>query len=124
MSERVPKTAGVVKLDVESVLFTTEGRGFVKQLAEVSRIISLKNTEVEFIGEEILKTGYIADCKSVQIFKCPKGYFLFCNKAFTMNNWSAIADDLQQLQAKAYDDLMRQKIAELGETANVEEEVQ
>ena len=98
MSERVTKADGIAKLDVESVVQTTEGRAFIKQLTAVSRIISLKSTEVEFVGEEILKTGYVADCKSIQVFKCPDGYFLFCNKAFTMNNWSAIADDLPQLQ--------------------------
>ena len=65
MSEKPVKPKDVVSLDVESNLQTTEGRVFLNQINKVSRVLYLKDTAVEFKGEQLLNTGYIADFKSV-----------------------------------------------------------
>lgn len=114
--EKAPKANDTVKLDVETVLQTSEGRSFLNQLNAVSRVLSIKNSEVEFKGEEILKTGYVGDCKSVHLFKCPDGYFLFCNKAFTRNNWSAASEKLIDVIDKAYDGEIKNKISQILRT--------
>ncbi len=110
--EKAPKPKDTVKLDVETILQTTEGRSFLNQLNEVSRVLSVKGSEVNFRGEEILKTGYLGDYKSVQLFKCPNGYFLFCNKAFTKNNWSTAAGKLNDVIEKIQDGEVKKKISE------------
>jgi len=110
--EKAPKPKDTVKLDVETILQTTEGRSFLNQLNEVSRVLSVRNSEVDFKGEEILKTGYLGDCKSVQLFKCPDGYFLFCNKASTKNNWSAASSKLNDVIEKIQNEEVKKKISE------------
>jgi len=110
--EKTPRPKDIVKLDVETVLQTTEGRSFLNQLNEVSRVLSVRDSAVDFKGEEILKTGYLGDCKSVQLFKCPNGYFLFCNKAFTKNNWSAAGSKLNDVIEKIQDGQIKKKISE------------
>jgi len=110
--EKAPRPKDIVKLDVETVLQTTEGRSFLNQLNEVSRVLSVRDSAVDFKGEEILKTGYLGDCKSVQLFKCPNGYFLFCNKAFTKNNWSAAGSKLNDVIEKIQDGQIKKKISE------------
>lgn len=110
--EKVPKPKDTVKLDVETILQTTEGRSFLNQLNEVSRVLSMRDSAVYFKGEKILKTGYLGDCKSVQLFKCPNGYFLFCNKAFTKNNWSAAGSKLNDVIEKIQDREVKKKISE------------
>jgi len=110
--EKAPGPKDIVKLDVETVLQTTEGRSFLNQLNEVSRVLSVRDSAVDFKGEEILKTGYLGDCKSVQLFKCPNGYFLFCNKAFTKNNWSAAGSKLNDVIEKIQDGEIKKKISE------------
>ena len=110
--EQAPGPKDIVKLNVETVLQTTEGRSFLNQLNEVSRVLSVRNSAVDFKGEEILKTGYLGDCKSVQLFKCPNGYFLFCNKAFTKNNWSAAGSKLNDVIEKIQDGEIKKKISE------------
>ena len=52
---------------------------------------------MQFKGEQVLKTGYMGDYKSLILYKCPKGYFLFGDKAFGKNNVSWIGDDLDAL---------------------------
>lgn len=99
-----------VKLDVETSLFTMEGRVFLKQLNSVSSVLSISDTQVEFLGDEMVKTGYVGDCKSVQFFQCPKGFFIFCNKAFTKNNWSATGQTVVEVLDKINDSSIREKV--------------
>lgn len=115
--ENAPKAKDVVKLDVETVLQTTEGRVFLDQLKSVSRVLSIKDSVVEFKGEEILKTGYVGDCKGVQLFECPNGYFLFCNKAFTKNNWSTSGEKLNEVVGRVEDKEIRDKVSKMLATA-------
>lgn len=103
---------GVVKLDVESCLQTMEGRIFIKHLNQVSHVLSLRDTELEFKGEELVKTGYVGDCKSVMLFKCPKGYFLFCDKAFGKNNWSVIGDTVEAVLEQVNNQEVKEKLQE------------
>ncbi len=110
--EKAPKPKDIVKLDVETILQTTEGRSFLNQINQVSRILSIRDSKVDFKGEEILKTGYLGDCKSVHLFKCPNGYFLFCNKAFTKNNWSSAGSKLNEIIEKIQDGEVKKKISE------------
>jgi hypothetical protein len=116
MSDETPQLAEVVKLDTEAVLLTSEGRTFLNQLTCVSRIITISNTTVTFKGKEVMKTGYWGDYKSVQLFECPQGYFLFCNKLFSKNNWSAAASDLdtlfQQITDRALADRIQQELSQ------------
>ena len=109
MSEKAPKPTDRVKLDVETILQTAEGRHFLNQLNFVSQIVTIKDSQVEFKGEQMVKTGYVADCKSVQLFKCPDGYFLFCNKAATKNNWSVSGRGLEEVLSKLYDNEIKNK---------------
>ena len=111
MSEKTEQPKDKVKLDVETILLTTEGRHFIKQIQSVSRILLINHSEVTFKGEEMAKLGYVGDCKSVQLFKCPDGYFLFCNKAMSMNNWSAVDASLENLLNKVYDPEIKEKVA-------------
>ncbi|MFQ5677690.1 MAG: hypothetical protein ACE5G1_17510, partial [bacterium] len=111
--EKAPKVKDTVKLDVETILQTTEGRVFLDQLKSVSRVLSFKDSEVEFKGEEILKTGYVGDCKRVHLFKCPNGYFLFCNKAFTKNNWSTTGEKLNELVSRVENKEIRERVSEM-----------
>ncbi|MCZ6803916.1 MAG: hypothetical protein O7D86_08285 [Proteobacteria bacterium] len=46
--EKAPKPKDTVKLDVETILQTTEGRSFLNQLNQVSRVLSIRNSEVNF----------------------------------------------------------------------------
>ncbi len=103
MSEKAPQANNSINLDVETILLTAEGRPFIKQINSVSRVLSMKHSEVKFRGEQLVKTGYVGDCKSVQLFKCPNGYFLFCNKAFSNNNWSIAGDTLKDVFAALTD---------------------
>ncbi len=112
MSEKAAKAKDVVSLDVESNVQTFEGRKFLNQLNSVSHVLHLKDTTVEFKGEEVLKTGYVGDFKSLILYKCPKGYFLFGDKAFGKNNWSAAASKLDELVAKLDDSDVKKKISE------------
>ncbi len=112
MSANASRAKDVVKLDVETTLNTIEARKFLNQISLVSRVLSMRDTEVEFKGEEIAATGYVGDCKSVQLFKCPNGFFLFCNKAFTKNNWSAAARTLEEVLQQIDDDAVRAKVSE------------
>ena len=110
--EKTQNPEDTVKLDVETILQTTEGRIFLNQLNQVSRVLSIRNSEVNFKGVEVVKTGYLGDCKSVHLFKCPNGYFLFCNKAFTKNNWSAAGSKLNDVIEKIQDGEVKKKISE------------
>ena len=112
MSEKATKPTDRVKLDVETILQTAEGRHFLNQLNFVSQIVTIKDSQVEFKGEQMVKTGYVADCKSVQLFKCPDGYFLFCNKAATKNNWSVSGRGLEEVLSKLYDNEIKNKLEE------------
>ena len=58
MSEKPVKSKDVVSLNVETNLQTTVGRDFLNQINKVSRVLYLKDTAVEFKGEQLLKTGY------------------------------------------------------------------
>jgi len=108
----------IAKLDTETSLHTSEGRIFINQLRSVTEIISILDTSAQFKGEEIVKTGYLGEYKSVHLFKCPKGYFLFCNKTFTKNNWSIADSDLEALMSKISDnDVVQRLKEELLETA-------
>ncbi len=110
--EKTQNPEDTVKLDVETILQTTEGRSFLNQLNQVSRVLSMRNSEVNFKGVEVVKTGYLGDCKSVHLFKCPNGYFLFCNKASTKNNWSAAGSKLNDVIEKIQDGEVKKKISE------------
>ena len=110
MSEKA--SAGGIKLDTETILQTAEGRPFIKQINSVSHVLSMKNSEVEFKGEELVKTGYVGDCKSVQLFKCPGGFFLFCTKSFTKNNWSTAGTTLDQVLSAVTDPDIRKALEE------------
>lgn len=111
MSENARQANNVAKLDLESSVHTIEGRNFLNQLNRVSHILSLKGSEVVFKGGQLFKTGYVGDCKSVQLFKCPGGYFLFCNRAFTMNNWSAAGETIDEVVSRVDDAQIKQKIS-------------
>lgn len=102
----------VAKLDFETSLFTIEGRTFLKQLSSVSRVLSVKDAGAEFWGDEKVKTGYVGDCKSVQLFECPDGFLLFCNKAFTNNNWSATGQTVAEVLDKVSNFDVKKKIEE------------
>jgi hypothetical protein len=118
MSEKAKKASDVVSLDVETILQTTEGRIFLNQLNTVSKVLRMIDSTVEFKGEELLKTGYVSDCKSIQLFKCPNGYFLFLNKAFTKNNLSFAEPDIDGLLDKIADNEIKDRLEkELSETA-------
>ena len=104
MSEKPVKPKDVVSLDVETNLQTTEGRVFLNQISKVSRVLYLKDSAVEFKGEQLLKTGYIADFKSVMLYKCPNGYFIFGDKAFgkrRMRDRYVILGTLAEFDAEA-----------------------
>ena len=113
MPEKPVKSKDVVSLNVETNLQTTEGRIFLNQINKVSRVLHLKDSMVEFKGEQLLKTGYIADFKSVIFYKCPNGYFIFGNKAFGKNNWSATGHDLDEVVSQVADDKIKKMILEL-----------
>ena len=113
MSEKPVKPKDVVLLDVETNLQTTEGRVFLNQISKVSRVLYLKDSAVEFKGEQLLKTGYIADFKSVMLYKCPNGYFIFGDKAFGKNNWSAVGHDLDEVASQVDDEKIKKMISEL-----------
>lgn len=113
MSEKAAKPKDRVKLDVQTILHTTEGRPFINQLNTVSHVLTMKDSEVEFKGELLAKTGYVSDCKSAQLFRCPNGYFLFCDKAFTNNNWSAIGQSINEVLSKLDDADIKNKLQEL-----------
>lgn len=102
----------VAKLDFETSLFTIEGRIFLKQLSSVSYVLSVKDSGAEFWGEEKVKTGYVGDCKSVHLFECPEGFLLFCNKAFTQNNWSATGQTAAEVLDKVYDIEIKKRVEE------------
>ncbi|NIR53014.1 hypothetical protein GWO43_30665 [candidate division KSB1 bacterium] len=112
MSEKAAKPKDVVTLDVETNVQTTEGRIFLNQLNSVSHVLHLKDTTVRFKGEEILKTGYLGDFKSVILYKCPKGFFLFGDKAFGKNNVSWIGGTLDEVLNKLTDEEIKKKISE------------
>lgn len=112
MSDKPARPQDVIKLDTETVLQTTEGRIFINQLNTVSHVLAMRNAEVEFKGEELVKTGYVGDWKSVQLYKCPKGYFLFCDAAFGMNNWSAIGETVEEVLDKITDKDVRKRVEE------------
>lgn len=112
MSEKAAKPKDVATLDTETNLQTTEGRKFINQLNTVSHVLHLKDTTVTFKGEEVLKTGYVGDFKSLILYKCPRGYFLFGDKAFGKNNWSMIASSEDELLAKLNDGEIKKKISE------------
>ena len=118
MSETTSNEQAIVKLDTETSLLTSEGRVFLNQIASVSSIMRVNNTSVEFLGEELVKTGYVSDCKRVQLIKCPAGYFLFADKTFTKNNWSVAAPDLETLLQNVPDREVRTQLEkELSATA-------
>lgn len=108
--EKVAKPKDVVTLDVETNVQTTEGRIFLHQLNAVSHVLQPKDTKVEFKGEQVFKSGYIGEFKSVVLYKCPKGYFLFGDKVFGNNNVSWIGGDLDELLSKVSDKEIIQKI--------------
>ncbi|MFQ5824785.1 MAG: hypothetical protein ACE5JB_12065 [bacterium] len=110
MTEHATKPKAVVKLDIETNVQTGEGRIYLKQLNRVSHVLFLRAAEVEFKGELVLKTGYVGDCKSVMLYKCPNGYFLFCDKAFGKNNWSAIGQTFEEVIAKVSNEEIKKKL--------------
>jgi len=112
MSEKAAKPKDVVTLDLETNVQTAEGRIFLNQLNTVSHVLHLKDTTVEFKGEEVLRTGYVGDFKSLMLYKCPNGYFLFGDMAFGKNNWSVIGRSLNDLLAKVSDKDIKKKITE------------
>lgn len=112
MSEKAAKPKDVMSLDLESNVQTFEGRKFLNQLNSVSHVLHLKDTTVQFKGEEVLKTGYVGDFKSLILYKCPNGYFLFADKAFGKNNWSVTGGTLEELLAKLPDGDVRKKLTE------------
>ncbi|MFQ6114587.1 MAG: hypothetical protein ACE5NG_10970 [bacterium] len=112
MSEHGAGPEGVVKLDIETNVQTGEGRIFLNQLNQVSHVLFFRDTEVEFKGETALKTGYVGDCKSVTLYKCPNGFFLFCNAAFGKNNWSAIGQTFEEVLAKVSSKEIKKKLQE------------
>jgi hypothetical protein len=115
MSDENTTAETIAKVDTENSLFTSEGRLYIKQLRSVSEIVAINETTAQFKGEEIVKTGYVGDYKSVHLFKCKKGYFLFCNKLFTKHNWSAAAEELdtllQQVPDKNVSELLKKELA-------------
>ncbi|MFQ5709149.1 MAG: hypothetical protein ACE5HO_16965 [bacterium] len=117
MAEHAKKTKSneIVKLDVEANVQTMAGRVFLRQLNEVSHVLRLKDTEVEFKGELLVKSGYVGDCKSAVLYKCPKGYFLFCDQAFGSNNWSVIGSTLEDLLDKVQDTGIKEKLKQASE---------
>jgi len=118
MSEKPSRPKGSVKLNVETILQTSEGRSFLNQINQVGRVLAMKDSEVEFKGEEVAKTGFVSDCKSVQLFKCERGYFVFCNKTFSMNNWSTAGASIDVILNKISDEEIRAVLAEqLGQEA-------
>jgi len=112
MSDKPAKPQDIVKLDTETILQTAEGRVFINQLNTVSHVLSMQDAELQFKGEEVLKTGYIGDWKSIQLFKCPNGFFLFCDAAFGKNNWSAIGETVEEVLGKIGDKEVRQRVEE------------
>jgi len=112
MSDKPAKPQDVIKLDTETVLQTTEGRIFINQLNTVSHVLAMRDAEIEFKGEEIVKTGYVGDWKSVQLYKCPNGYFLFCDAAFGKNNWSTIGKSVEEVLDRISDEEVRRRVEE------------
>lgn len=112
MSEKAAKPKDVTSLDVETNLQTTEGRRFLNQLNTVSHVLHLKDTTATFKGEEMMKTGYVGDFKSLILYKCPGGFFLFGDRAFGKNNWSLIAKSLDELLNQIDDGEPKKKIME------------
>jgi hypothetical protein len=112
MSEKTTKPKDLVILDLETNVQTAEGRIFLNQLNAVSHVLYLKDTTVEFKGEEVVRTGYVGDFKSLMLYKCPNGYFLFGDKAFGKNNWSAVGKTLDELLTKVKGEEIKKKIAE------------
>lgn len=106
------KAQDVVTLDVESNLQTTEGRSFINQLNQVSHVLHLKDTVVQFKGETLIATGYVGDYKTVQLYKCPNGYFLFADMAFGKDNWSVIGRTLDEVLGQVQDKEVTKKIKE------------
>jgi len=112
MSEKAAKPKDLVTLDLETNVQTAEGRIFLNQLNTVSHVLHLKDTTVEFKGEEVLRTGYIGDFKSLMLYKCPNGYFLFGDMAFGKNNWSVISKTLDELLTKVKNEEIKKRISE------------
>jgi hypothetical protein len=97
------ETAVLTKIDTEACLHTAEGRVYLNQLKSVTKVTGISETTAHFIGEEIVKLGYTGEYKSIHLFRCPDGYFLFCNKTFSKNNWSASDRELDVLLDKVSD---------------------
>ncbi len=111
MSEKAARPKDVVTLDVETNVQTTEGRVFLNQLNAVSHVLHLKDSTVQFKGEQLVKTGYVGDFKSVILYKCPNGYFLFGDKAFGKNNVSWIGSTVEEVLAQVPDEEVRKRVA-------------
>ncbi|MFQ5638399.1 MAG: hypothetical protein ACE5IR_10445 [bacterium] len=106
------KPNNVISLDVETNVQTAEGRFFLNHLNTVSHVLFLRDSTVRFQGEQVMKTGYFDDFKSLILYKCPKGYFLFGDKAFGTNNLSWIGSDLDSLLKCVDDKKLTKKISE------------
>ncbi len=112
MSEKEPKAKDVTTLDVETNVQTTEGRVFLDQLNKVSHVLLLQDTEVTFKGELVFKTGYVGDYKSIQLYKCPRGFFLFFDVAYGKNNRSLVATTIDELLKQIPDKKIREQVAQ------------
>lgn len=104
--------SGIVSLDVESNVQTLEGRIFLKQLNEVSHVLHLKDTEVKFFGEEIARLEYVGDYKSIILYQCPRGYFLFFDRAIGKNNWSLVGQSIDEIIDNLSDEEVKTQLQE------------
>lgn len=111
MSEK-GKDANVVTLDLETNTNTSEGRFFVDTLQAVTLILARRKSEVTFQGKEVAKAEFVGDNRSVSVYECPRGYFIFFDKLVGKNNWALSAATLDQALAKIPDEETQKALSE------------
>ncbi len=109
MAEKT-KNAGQVSLDLETNTETSEGRVFIDALAQVTVILARRKSEVTFQGKEIARLQWIGDNRSVTIYECPNGYFVFFDKLVGKNNWAVSGASLEEVLAKVPDEETRKAL--------------
>jgi hypothetical protein len=119
MSEK-GKGGNQVTLDLETNTHTSEGRIFIDTLQAVTRILARLKSEVTFEGKEIARVQWVSDNKSITIYECPNGYFLFFDKLIGKDNRAISAKTLEEALAKVPDEESRKALQEALEPATAE----
>ena len=101
--------AGQHTIDMGASMETEEGLAIIDALNDVSDVQAMAGSRVTFVGERKATLEPAGRLAGVDVFACPRGWFLLCREP-SGPHWSVAGEELESAVAAIHESELREVI--------------